>query len=82
MDTSHCIDPLKHRKAELLFPENTRDFEQLPLEFQGFCGHHLTVNNGLLIPSVPDIGILQYKGRFYGFSSCESAESFINSPDS
>lgn len=81
IDPEHRIDPLKHRKAELVFPETTRDFEQLPLEFQGFCSHHLTANNGLLIPSVRNIGILQHKGRFYGFSSREAADSFIKSPD-
>lgn len=28
------VDPDKHRKAEFLFPETTKDFETLPLEFR------------------------------------------------
>ena len=29
----HKVDPAKHRKAEFLFPENIKNFEQLPMEF-------------------------------------------------
>ena len=29
----HKVDPTKHRKAEFLFPENIKNFEQLPVEF-------------------------------------------------
>ena len=28
------VNPDKHRKAEWLFAESTKDFEQLPLEFR------------------------------------------------
>ena len=28
------VDPDKHRKAEFLFPDTTKDFETLPLEFR------------------------------------------------
>jgi len=31
------VDPDKHRKAEFLFPETTKDFERLPLEFRVSC---------------------------------------------
>ena len=75
------VDPDKHRKAEFHFPEGMRDFDRLPLEFQGFCGYELTVNDSMLLPGVPDIGVLEYKGRFYAFSSKEAADSFANSPD-
>ena len=77
----HRVDPDKHRKVEFLFPESMRDFDQLPLEFQGYCGYHLTANDRLLIPSIPDIGVLQHKGRFYGFSSRTAADSFASAPD-
>ena len=33
-DSSEHIDPDKHGKAEFLFPETTRDFDKLPLEFK------------------------------------------------
>ena len=36
-DSSECIDPDKHSKAEFLFPETTRDFDKLPLEFKVLC---------------------------------------------
>ena len=75
------VDPDKHRKAEFHFPEGTRDFGRLPLEFQGFCGYELTVNDTLLLPGVPDIGVLEHKGRFYAFSSKEAADNFASSPD-
>ena len=75
------MDPDKHRKTEFVFPENLRDFDKLPLEFQGYCGYHLTANDRLLVPSVPDIGVLQHKGRYYGFSDSKAADTFATNPE-
>lgn len=79
--SEHKIDPDKLPKADFVFPETIKNFEQLPLEFQGFCAFHLTTNDRLLVPAVPDIGVLQYRERFYGFSSREAAIVFAKSPD-
>ena len=32
--SSERVDPDKHSKAEFLFPETTRDFDKLPVEFK------------------------------------------------
>ena len=75
------VDPDKHRRADFLFPESTKEFERLPLEFRGYCGYHLTVHDRLLIPSVPALGVLNHKGRYYGFYSKEAADAFASNPD-
>jgi hypothetical protein len=81
-DPDHRIDPFKFPKLDFVFPHNTKDFDHIPIEFQGYCGYHLTANDRLLVPVVPEIGLFQYNGRFYGFSSRDSAEHFVQSPDS
>jgi hypothetical protein len=80
-DPDHRIDPFKFPKLDFVFPHNTKDFDHIPIEFQGYCGYHLTANDRLLVPVVPEIGLFQYNGRFYGFSSRDSAEHFVQSPD-
>ena len=67
-------------KADFVFPGTLRDFDKLPLEFQGYCGYHMTVHDRLLIPCVPDVGILQYNGKYYGFLDSKSAETFAADP--
>lgn len=75
------VDPDKHRKADFVFAESMRDFDQLPLEFQGYCAYHLTANDRFLVPSIRDVGVLQHKGRYYGFSTSKAADQFVSNPD-
>jgi len=35
----------------------------------------------LLVPSSPEIGVLQYKENYYAFSSKAAAEEFAQDPD-
>ncbi|XP_064396896.1 cilia- and flagella-associated protein 206-like isoform X2 [Halichondria panicea] len=79
--TDARVNPDKHRKAEFLFPETTKDFEQLPIEFRGYCGYMFTVNDRLLLPANPSIGLLHHRGKYYAFSCKEAADIFAENPD-
>lgn len=46
--------------AVLLTPENTPDFQLLPLEMQGFCPWTVAETRGLLLPGKPHLGIVRY----------------------
>ncbi|XP_053566495.1 cilia- and flagella-associated protein 206 isoform X2 [Bombina bombina] len=63
------------------FPENTANFERLPIQYHGFCGFTIAAKNGLLLPGNPDIGILKHRDRYYVFSSKEAASMFAKDPD-
>lgn len=45
--------------AVLLTPENTPDFQLLPLELQGFCPWTVAETRGLLLPGKPHLGIVR-----------------------
>jgi len=48
---------------------------------QGYCGWTAAKFDGLLVPSNPQIGVLDYKEQYYAFSSKEAAEQFALDPD-
>jgi len=69
-------------KPVRLTVENSPEFLQLPLDFQGFCIHTLVTQDRLLVPGNPALGVVKYAGRFCVFSSeramvefCENAEA-------
>ncbi|XP_021247411.1 cilia- and flagella-associated protein 206 [Numida meleagris] len=68
------------KNQEWLFPENTANFDQLLIQYHGFCAHAIGVK-GLTLPGNPAIGILKHKDRCYVFSSKESAYIFAQDPD-
>ncbi|NWZ19979.1 CF206 protein, partial [Asarcornis scutulata] len=65
---------------EWLFPETAADFDQLLIQYHGFCAYAIGVK-GLTLPGNPAIGILKHKDRCYVFSSKESAYIFAQDPD-
>ncbi|XP_008493606.2 cilia- and flagella-associated protein 206 [Calypte anna] len=65
---------------EWLFPETTDNFDQLLIQYHGFCAYTIGVK-GLTIPGNPAIGILKHKERCYVFSSKEAAYTFAQDPD-
>uniref|UniRef100_A0A3B4GDP0 Cilia- and flagella-associated protein 206 n=1 Tax=Pundamilia nyererei TaxID=303518 RepID=A0A3B4GDP0_9CICH len=67
---------------EWLFPETTVNFEEMPLQYNGFCGYTLVTRDGLLLPGNPYIGALKHKEKLYVFTSKEAAMKFALSPDS
>ncbi|NXP56577.1 CF206 protein, partial [Heliornis fulica] len=68
------------RNQEWLFPETTDNFDQLLIQYHGFCAHAIGVK-GLTLPGNPAIGILKHKERCYVFSSKEAAYIFAQDPD-
>ncbi|NXC09882.1 CF206 protein, partial [Orthonyx spaldingii] len=65
---------------EWLFPETTDNFDQLLIQYHGFCAHSVGVK-GLTLPGNPAIGILKHKEKCYVFSSKEAAYIFAQDPD-
>jgi len=64
--------------------ENSPDFLQLPLDFQGFCIHTLVSQDRLLVPGNPALGVIKYAGRFCTFANEKAMVEFTaeaNSPD-
>ncbi|NWI46680.1 CF206 protein, partial [Picathartes gymnocephalus] len=78
MGTRVNISDLKNQ--EWLFPENTDNFDQLIIQYHGFCAHSIGVK-GLTLPGNPAIGILKHKEKYYVFSSKEAAYIFARDPD-
>ncbi|XP_077075669.1 cilia- and flagella-associated protein 206 [Siphateles boraxobius] len=69
------------RSCEWCFPENTTNFENVPLQYKGFCGFTLVKKNGLLLPGNPNIGVLKHKEKYYAFSSKSAAYEFACKAD-
>ncbi|XP_061846571.1 cilia- and flagella-associated protein 206 [Colius striatus] len=65
---------------EWLFPETTDNFDQLLIQYRGFCAHAIGVK-GLTLPGNPAIGILKHREKCYVFSSKEAAYMFAQDPD-
>ncbi|NXR82258.1 CF206 protein, partial [Pycnonotus jocosus] len=68
------------RNQEWLFPETTDNFDQLLIQYHGFCAHSIGVK-GITLPGNPAIGILKHKEKYYVFSSKEAAYNFAQDPD-
>ncbi|NXE19830.1 CF206 protein, partial [Ardeotis kori] len=78
MGTGMNVSDFKNQ--EWLFPQTTDNFDQLPIQYHGFCAHAIGVK-GLTLPGNPAIGILKHKERCYVFSSKEAAYIFAQDPD-
>ncbi|KAM8952713.1 cilia- and flagella-associated protein 206 [Pelodytes ibericus] len=79
--TGTRVNVLDFRTPELYFPENTANFEQLPIQYHGFCGFTIATKDGLLLPGNPEIGVLKHGERYYIFSSKEAASMFAQDPE-
>ncbi|KAJ8316908.1 hypothetical protein KUTeg_004812, partial [Tegillarca granosa] len=71
------INPNDFKDFDWLFPETTKNFSKLPLQYRGYCGWALGRYDRLLLPGNPEIGVLRYKDQYYVFSSKQAAQEFI-----
>ncbi|NXH47394.1 CF206 protein, partial [Dicaeum eximium] len=74
------VDVSDFKNQEWLFPETTDHFDQLIIQYHGFCAHAIGVK-GITLPGNPAIGILKHKDKYYVFSSKEAAYTFAQDPD-
>ncbi|XP_017889336.1 cilia- and flagella-associated protein 206-like [Ceratina calcarata] len=65
----------------MYYPNETKDFENINLEFLGFCAWSFVVGRGALIPGNPNNGVAKWKGKYYVFSSRMASEQFGQDPD-
>ncbi|XP_052772364.1 cilia- and flagella-associated protein 206-like isoform X1 [Mya arenaria] len=70
------VNPNDFRDLDWLFPETTKNFNKLPLQYRGFCAWALAKYDRLLLPANPEIGVLRYKDHYYAFSSKKAATEF------
>lgn len=63
-----------------LMPNSTPDFMHIPLDFLGFCLVNI-VEQGLLMPGKPNLGVFKYNEKYCVFADQESIEKFISDPD-
>ncbi|XP_042189691.1 cilia- and flagella-associated protein 206 [Callorhinchus milii] len=75
------VDPEIFQNRVWIFPGSVPNFKQILLQYRGFCAYALGGRHGLILPANPNIGILNYQGKYYGFSSKEAASSFARIPD-
>ncbi|XP_072032769.1 cilia- and flagella-associated protein 206-like [Amphiura filiformis] len=80
----HKVNPDDFKKlpVDWLFPETTKNFERLPLQYRGYCGWALARFDRILLPGNPEIGVLRYQDRYYVFSSKQAAYEFASDPTS
>lgn len=74
----HRINPKELHEFDWLFPETTKNFNKLPLQYRGFCGWALAKYDRLLIAANPEIGVLRHKDHYYAFSSKKAAAEFTS----
>ncbi|KAM9315371.1 cilia- and flagella-associated protein 206 [Gastrophryne carolinensis] len=75
------VNPSNYPTQEWYFPENTTNYERLPIQYHGFCGFTISTKDGLLLPGNPNVGILKHRDRYYVFSSVEAASMFAQDPE-
>ncbi|XP_011174414.1 cilia- and flagella-associated protein 206 [Solenopsis invicta] len=63
------------------YPNVTKDFEKINLEFLGFCAWTFAKGKGALIPGNPNNGVAKWRGKHYAFKSPEAAAKFGENPD-
>mmetsp|Transcript_19294 Transcript_19294/g.34404 ORF Transcript_19294/g.34404 Transcript_19294/m.34404 type:complete len:636 (-) Transcript_19294:64-1971(-) len=68
-------------RAVRLTVENAPGFLQLPLDFQGFCIYSLVMQDRLLVPGNPALGVIKYAGRYCVFASERGCADFCADPD-
>jgi len=68
-------------QAVRLTVENSENFLQLPLDFQGFCVHTLVMQSRLLVPGNPALGVVKYAGRYCVFATERALAEFCAEPD-
>ncbi|KOC59228.1 UPF0704 protein C6orf165 like protein [Habropoda laboriosa] len=65
----------------IYYPNETKDFENINLEFLGFCAWKFVSGHGALVPGNPNNGVAKWRGKYYVFSSSTAAEEFGKDPD-
>lgn len=74
------INPHDYPDIKFLLPEYIKDFDKFPTEYNGFCGWTFVNRDGLLLPGVAGIGVLEYKKAIYKFTSVQAAIEFGSAP--
>ncbi|XP_011496909.1 PREDICTED: UPF0704 protein C6orf165 homolog [Ceratosolen solmsi marchali] len=67
--------------CSLAYPSHNNNFSQMNLQFLGFCIWSFVVGNGALIPGNPNIGVAEWRGKWFAFCSIEAARQFGEYPD-
>ncbi|XP_012222959.2 cilia- and flagella-associated protein 206 [Linepithema humile] len=65
----------------IYYPNVTKDFEKINLEFLGFCAWTFATGKGALIPANPNNGVAKWRGKYYAFKSPDAAVKFGENPD-
>ncbi|GAB1597240.1 cilia- and flagella-associated protein 206-like isoform X2 [Argonauta hians] len=68
-------------EIEWLIPETNMRFDELILEFGGFCPVTLCETDRLLLPGNCNLGIAKYHTYYYAFASTENAYEFARDPE-
>ncbi|XP_015119230.1 cilia- and flagella-associated protein 206 [Diachasma alloeum] len=65
----------------IYYPNSTKNFEKIQLEFLGFCAWSFVAGSGALIPGNPNIGVVMWRGKYFAFSSNDAAKKFGDDPN-
>ncbi|KAI4460530.1 hypothetical protein MML48_5g00004065 [Holotrichia oblita] len=68
------------RRGEIVKPDDMENFDDITLQFLGFCIWKFVESQGCLIPGNPDIGVIEIEKRYYVFCNKRAAQAFILHP--
>ncbi|XP_014256490.1 cilia- and flagella-associated protein 206-like isoform X2 [Cimex lectularius] len=63
---------------DVIYPENN---EVYTLEMGGFCPTYALLAEGVVLKARPQIGIVKFAGKYYGFRNVKAAYFFCKNPD-
>jgi hypothetical protein len=69
-------------EVQRLTQENSPDFMHTPLDYQGFCPWSIVMQNGVVVPGNPNLGVIRYREHHYVLSSTAALAEFAANPQS
>ncbi|KAI4460560.1 hypothetical protein MML48_5g00009992 [Holotrichia oblita] len=67
-------------RDKIVKPDDMENFDDITLQFLGFCIWKFVESQGCLIPGNPDIGVIEIEKRYYVFCNKRAAQAFILHP--
>ncbi|XP_050304917.1 cilia- and flagella-associated protein 206-like [Anthonomus grandis grandis] len=68
------------KNPDVIIHAKSKVFTKKDLQFNGYCCWILINTDGALVPAKIDLGVVEYKRKFYGFSTRMAANSFARRP--
>ncbi|KAK5644417.1 hypothetical protein RI129_005717 [Pyrocoelia pectoralis] len=67
-------------EAPIVYPSDMEKFDEIELQYLGFCSWKFIETGGGLIPANPNMGVVEVDGKYYAFCCPEAAVAFCTNP--